>query len=56
MVKLTIYLKDLDDFQAMNEIYGEFLSSVHPPARTTIQAAKLPLDAKIEMDGIAIVQ
>ena len=54
VVKTTVYLKDLGDFKAMNEVYGRFFSS-EPPARTTVQAARLPLDALIEIDAIACI-
>jgi 2-iminobutanoate/2-iminopropanoate deaminase len=53
VVKVTVYLTDLDDFAAMNEVmitqFGE-----HKPARTTIQAAKLPSGASVEIDMIAL--
>jgi len=50
-LKVNVYLKDINDFQKMNEIYAEYFS--HKPARATIQAAKLPKDALVEMDAIA---
>ncbi|HTG00577.1 MAG TPA: RidA family protein [Nitrospirota bacterium] len=52
VVKVTIYLKSMDDFASVNETYAEYFP-VEPPARSTIQAAKLPKDASIEMDFIA---
>lgn len=52
IVKTTIYLKDLNDFTAMNEVYAEFFGK-GMPARMTFQAAKLPKDAKVAIDAIA---
>ena len=52
VVRTTVYLSDLADFPAMNEVYGTFFTSPQP-ARSTIQAAKLPRDARIEIDVIA---
>jgi 2-iminobutanoate/2-iminopropanoate deaminase len=54
VVKSTCYLADLGDFQAFNAVYGEYFPS-DPPARTTIQAARLPLDFRVEVDVIAEV-
>jgi 2-iminobutanoate/2-iminopropanoate deaminase len=55
VVRTTVYLADLADFPAMNEMYATFFDSVSgpQPARSTIQAAKLPKDARIEIDVIA---
>lgn len=52
VVKATVYLVDLADFPAMNAVYGEFFGD-HKPARSTVQVAKLPLGAPIEIDFIA---
>jgi 2-iminobutanoate/2-iminopropanoate deaminase len=52
VVRTTVYLADLADFPAMNEVYGTFFTPPQP-ARSTIQAAKLPKDARIEIDVIA---
>ena len=52
VVKVTVYLKSMDDFAAMNEVYARFFA-LAPPARTTIQAARLPKDALVEIDVIA---
>jgi 2-iminobutanoate/2-iminopropanoate deaminase len=52
VVKATVYLADLADFAAMNEVYGKFLGK-EPPARSTIQAGALPRGVKIEIDVIA---
>lgn len=53
VVKTTVYLADLADFQEFNRAYAEFFPQ-HPPARTTIQAAGLPRGVSIEMDAIAL--
>ena len=52
-VKTTVYLKDMNDFPAMNEVYKRYFQD-DPPARSTIEAARLPRDARIEMDLIAL--
>ena len=52
VLKATVYLKDMNDFAAMNETYAEFFGT-NPPARTTIQVAKLPMDVAVEIDVIA---
>ena len=52
-VKTTVFLKDMGDFAAMNEVYGRYFPD-DPPARTTIEAARLPKDARVEMDLIAL--
>ncbi len=53
VVKTTVYLKDLADFTAMNEVYGRYFSS-SPPARATVEVARLPKDAHVEIDLIAL--
>lgn len=53
VVKCSIFLKDLNDFAEMNAIYGSYFNDV-PPARETVQVAKLPLDVPIEISCIAI--
>jgi len=53
VVKCSIFLKDLNDFAEMNAIYGSYFGDV-PPARETVQVAKLPLDVPIEISCIAI--
>jgi 2-iminobutanoate/2-iminopropanoate deaminase len=55
IVKTTVFLADLEDFQAMNGAYAEFFSA-DPPARSTVQVARLPRDARIEIEVIAIVE
>lgn len=54
VVKTTVFLKNMDDFSAMNEVYGEFFPS-NPPARSTVQVAKLPLDVLVEIETIALL-
>jgi 2-iminobutanoate/2-iminopropanoate deaminase len=53
IVKCSIFLKDLGDFQKVNAIYATYFDSV-PPARETVEVARLPLDASIEISCIAI--
>ena len=53
IVKTTVFLADMNDFTAMNEVYGRFFSEA-PPARSTVQAARLPRDAKVEIEAIAV--
>lgn len=53
IVKCSIFLKDLGNFSAVNEIYGQYFRST-PPARETVQVAKLPLDVDIEISCIAV--
>ena len=53
VVKTTVYLADLADFAAMNEVYGRYFKA-RPPARATVQVARLPKDARIEIDLIAL--
>jgi 2-iminobutanoate/2-iminopropanoate deaminase len=52
-VKVTVFLADLGDFAEMNEVYADFFPSP-PPARTTVQVSRLPRDARIEIDVIAL--
>jgi len=54
VVKTTVFLKDMGDFPKMNEVYGRFFAS-NPPARSTVQAARLPRDVSVEIDAIAVV-
>ena len=53
VVRTTVYLADMNDFAAMNEVYGRHFQQ-EPPARSTVQAARLPRDAKVEIDCIAV--
>ena len=52
VVKTSIFLKDLNDFAAVNEVYGTYITE-NPPARSCVQVAKLPKDAVIEIEAIA---
>jgi 2-iminobutanoate/2-iminopropanoate deaminase len=52
VVKTTVFLKDMNDFTAMNEVYGKFFT-VAPPARSTVEVARLPKDALVEIEVIA---
>ncbi|HEY2865876.1 MAG TPA: RidA family protein [Pyrinomonadaceae bacterium] len=54
VVKTTVFLADMNDFAAMNEVYGKFFST-NKPARATVQAARLPRDARVEIECIATV-
>ena len=54
VVKTTVFLRDLNDFGPMNEIYGEYFQE-NPPARSTVQVAKLPRDAVVEIEVVALV-
>jgi 2-iminobutanoate/2-iminopropanoate deaminase len=56
VIKTVVFLKDLNDFAAMNAIFAEYLApeGVTPPARSTVQVARLPMDALVEIEAIAI--
>ncbi len=53
-VKVTVYLSDMSDYAAMNEVYSRYFPS-EPPARSTVAVARLPRDVRIEMDLIATI-
>ena len=53
VVKTTVFLKDMNDFPVMNEVYAKYFGAA-PPARSTVQAARLPKDALVEIDVIAV--
>ena len=53
VIKTTVFLADMNDFAAMNEVYGNFFT-VDPPARATVQAAGLPRGALVEIEAIAL--
>ncbi len=55
VVKTTVYLADLSDFPAMNKMYGRFFPE-SPPARATVQVAKLPAGALVEIDAVASIE
>lgn len=52
VVKVTVFLKDMNDFQQMNEVYDSYFNE-HKPARSTIEVARLPKDVKVEIEIIA---
>jgi 2-iminobutanoate/2-iminopropanoate deaminase len=54
VVKTTVFLKDMNDFTAMNGVYGEFFTADYP-ARSAIQAAKLPKDGLVEIEAVALI-
>lgn len=55
VVKTTVFLADMNDFAAMNEVYGRYFME-NPPARVTVQAARLPRDARVEIEVIALAE
>jgi 2-iminobutanoate/2-iminopropanoate deaminase len=55
VVKTTVFLKDLTDFAEMNEVYGGFFKQT-PPARSTVEVARLPRDVRVEIDVIALME
>lgn len=55
VVKTTVFLKNLEDFKDMNEVYSEYFS-VNPPARSCFQVGKLPMDAVVEIELIALLK
>jgi len=54
VVKTTVFLKDMNEFAAMNAIYAEHFAKDHP-ARSTIEVARLPRDARVEIEAVALV-
>ena len=55
VIKATIFIKDMNEFQQINEVYGEYFSS-HQPARSCVEVARLPKDVKVEIELIAKVK
>ena len=53
VVKTTVFLLDMQEFAAMNEVYGKFFKEL-PPARATVEAARLPRNARVEIEAIAL--
>ena len=53
IVKATVFLKNMGDFSAMNAVYGEFINPKVAPARSTIEVARLPKDALVEIEAVA---
>ena len=54
VLKTTVFIKDMGEFARMNEVYGRYFAA-NPPARSTVEAARLPRDVRVEIDAIAIV-
>ena len=55
VVKTTVFLKNMDDFAAVNEVYAEYFNGAVLPARSCVQAAKLPKDMPLEIEAIGVV-
>ncbi|MFZ7946904.1 MULTISPECIES: 2-iminobutanoate/2-iminopropanoate deaminase [Bacillaceae] len=55
VVKATVFIKNMDEFAAVNEVYGEYFSE-HKPARSCVEVARLPKDALVEIEVVALVK
>jgi 2-iminobutanoate/2-iminopropanoate deaminase len=55
VVRTTVFLKNMNDFGAMNEVYGKYFSAA-PPARSTVEVSRLPKDVLVEIDVIALAE
>lgn len=55
VVKATVFIKDMNDFAAVNEVYGEYFNE-HKPARSCVEVARLPKDALVEIEVVALVR
>jgi 2-iminobutanoate/2-iminopropanoate deaminase len=55
VVRTTVFLKNMNDFTAMNEVYGKYFSAA-PPARSTVEVSRLPKDVLVEIDVIALAE
>lgn len=55
VLKTSVFLKDMGEFAAMNEVYARYFSA-NPPARATVEAARLPRDVRIEIEAVAIAE
>ena len=55
VIKVCVFLKSMNDFGAMNAVYGEFFTPPTAPARSTVEVARLPRDALVEIEAVAIV-
>jgi 2-iminobutanoate/2-iminopropanoate deaminase len=55
VVKTTVFLKDMNEFAAMNEVYAEYLGAA-APARSTVEAARLPRDIRVEIEAVAVIE
>lgn len=53
VIKTTVFLKNMGDFAAMNEVYGQYFAAASAPARTTIEVARLPKDVLVEIEAVA---
>jgi 2-iminobutanoate/2-iminopropanoate deaminase len=53
VVKVTVYLQDMNDFSVMNQVYARYFAE-NPPARATVEVSRLPMDFRIEIDAIAL--
>ncbi len=56
IIKATVFLKNMNDFAGMNAVYGEFIKIETAPARSTIEAARLPKDSLVEIEAVAEVK
>ncbi|WHY67177.1 RidA family protein [Neobacillus sp. SuZ13] len=55
VVKTTVFIKNMDDFAELNEVYGEYFS-IHKPARSCVEVARLPKDVLVEIEVVALVK
>jgi len=55
IVKTTVFIKDMNDFAKMNEVYASFFGD-HKPARSTVEVARLPRDVKVEVEFVAVLE
>ncbi|CAM3968542.1 RidA family protein [Mesobacillus zeae] len=55
VVKTTVFISNMDDFAQLNEVYGEYFDT-HKPARSTVEVARLPKDALVEIEAVALVK
>ncbi len=55
VVKVTVFLKDMNDFSAMNTVYEQFFDAATAPARTTVEVSRLPKDVLVEIEAVASV-
>lgn len=55
VARTTIFLKDLNDFVVVNEVYGSYFTTGHVPARATVEVSRLPRDVRVEIDMVAVL-
>jgi 2-iminobutanoate/2-iminopropanoate deaminase len=55
VIKATVYMKDLNDFAGMNEVYGKYIKNETAPARSTLQVARIPKDSLVEIEVVAFI-